>query len=61
MAVDLNEVAEKMKKQQNIGVTRDGRLVEKDPRNDGTSRSNANEGSVVKVYTCLTLPSLFSF
>ena len=48
MAVDLNEVAEKMKKQQNIGVTRDGRLVEKDPRNDGTSRSNANEGTTLE-------------
>ena len=36
MAVDLNKVAEKLKQQRNIGVTKDGRLIERDPQNDGS-------------------------
>ena len=48
MAVDLNEVAEKMRNQKNLGVTRDGRVVERDPRNDGTSRNNPNEGTTLE-------------
>lgn len=35
MPVDLNELQKKLKKQRNVGVTRDGRLTPADPRNDG--------------------------
>lgn len=35
MAIDLNQIAEKLKKQKNIGVTRDGRLINKDPKTEG--------------------------
>ena len=37
IAVDLNELAKKLKKQKSVGVARDGRLVSENPRNDGTS------------------------
>lgn len=36
MAVDLNKLAEKLKQQRNVGVTRDGRLSDRDPRDDGS-------------------------
>ncbi len=36
MAVDLNSVAKKLKSQRSVGVTKDGQLTDKDPRNDGT-------------------------
>ena len=42
MSVDLNAVAEKLKKQRNLGVDRDGRLTDRDPMNDG-SRFVADE------------------
>ncbi len=47
MAVDLNKVAEKLRNQRNVGVQKDGRLVERDPRNDGT-RSNANNSTTLE-------------
>jgi len=40
VSIDLNEVAEKLKKQKALGVTRDGRLVDQNPRNDGTLTDN---------------------
>jgi hypothetical protein len=40
MAVDLNALAAKLKQQKNIGVSRDGRLVERDPNNDGARNSS---------------------
>jgi len=40
MAVDLNALAAKLKQQRNIGVARDGRLVDRDPRNDGTPNNS---------------------
>jgi hypothetical protein len=42
MAVDLAKLAEKLKQQRNVGVSRDGRLTERDPNNDGTQRSLTN-------------------
>ena len=54
MAVDLNKLAEKLKQQRNVGVTRDGRLIEKDPQNDGT-RSNPSNATTLepkRFYTC---------
>ena len=46
MAVDLNKLAEKLKQQRNVGVTRDGRLMEKDPQNDG-SQGSSQEGTTL--------------
>ncbi len=40
MPVDLNELQRKLKKQRNIGVTRDGKLTPSDPRNDGTEKGS---------------------
>ena len=34
--VDLNQLAERLKQQKPVGVSRDGRLIQTDPRNDGT-------------------------
>ena len=48
MAVDLNKAAEKLRRQHNVGVTRDGRIVERDPRNDGSSQSDANRGTTLE-------------
>ena len=42
MAVDLNKLAEKLRRQNNIGVTRDGRLIERDPKNDGTKNAQSS-------------------
>lgn len=39
MAVDLNKVAEKLRRQKSLGVTRDGSLREQDPNNDGSRQS----------------------
>jgi len=39
MAVDLNKLAEKLRQQNNVGVTRDGRLIDRDPDNDGTKNA----------------------
>lgn len=36
MGVDLNKMAENMKKRKKIGVTREGQLVD-DPKNDGAN------------------------
>ena len=36
MSIDLNKMAEKLKKQREIGVSRDGKLTDKNPSNDGT-------------------------
>ena len=37
MAIDLNKMAEKLKKQREVGVGRDGKLTDKNPSNDGTN------------------------
>lgn len=42
MAVDLNKLAQKLKEQRKIGVTKDGKLTTKDPRNDGNHPPTAN-------------------
>ena len=39
MAIDLNKLAEKLKQQRNVGVARDGRLIDRDPDNDGSRNS----------------------
>ena len=39
--VDLNQLAERLKQQKPIGVTRDGALTPTNPRNDG-SRPNTS-------------------
>ena len=41
MTVDLNKLGDKLRKQRNVGVTRDGGLTNVDPGNDG-SRENTN-------------------
>lgn len=41
MPVDLNAVRDKLKRQKPIGLSRDGKLTDKDPGNDGTS-ANSN-------------------
>lgn len=38
MAVDLNELAEKLKKQKNVGVNKDGQLTTNDPKNKGLEK-----------------------
>lgn len=40
--VDLNKIAEKLKKQKTMGVTREGKLTESNPYNKG---EKAAEGS----------------
>lgn len=35
MAVDLNKLAEKLKQQRTVYVTRDGRLMDQEPKNNG--------------------------
>ena len=40
MAVDLNAVAQKLKEQRQLGVSKDGRLIEQDPNNDGSNSYN---------------------
>ena len=47
MAVDLNQLAEKLKRQKNVGVNRNGQLTQVNPRNDG-SQSNANGDSTLE-------------
>jgi hypothetical protein len=47
MAVDLNKLAEKLKQQRNVGVTRDGRLMDKDPRNDGDRTGSSPTGTTL--------------
>ena len=47
MAVDLNKAAEKLKSQENLGATKDGQILDKDPRNDGT-RANSNGNTSFK-------------
>ncbi|MBW1668189.1 MAG: hypothetical protein JRI79_13560 [Deltaproteobacteria bacterium] len=47
MAVDLNKLAEKLKQQRNIGVARDGRLLDRDPRNDGNSNDPPSTGTTL--------------
>lgn len=42
MAVDLNKLAQKLKQQRNVGVSRDGRLIERDPQNDGSQSNPSN-------------------
>ncbi len=42
MAVDLNKVAQKLREQRGLGVTRDGRLTDNNPDNDGTRREINN-------------------
>ncbi len=39
MAVDLNKLSQKMQQQRNVGIDRDGRPTDKDPRNDGSKDS----------------------
>ncbi len=34
--VDLNKLAERLKQQKPVGVSKDGSLVQTNPRNDGT-------------------------
>ena len=36
MSVDLNKMAEKLRRQREVGVSRDGKLIDKNPSNDGT-------------------------
>ena len=48
MPVDLNKLAEKLKQQRSVGVTRDGRLMDKDPRNDGNRNGPFNTGTTLK-------------
>ena len=36
MSVDLNKLAEKLKKQREMGVAQDGRLTPTNPKNDGS-------------------------
>jgi len=36
MSIDLNKMAEKLKKQREVGVSRDGKLTDKNPSNEGT-------------------------
>lgn len=43
MPVDLNKIAEKLKKQRGIGVTRDGRLTDNNPENDGSGNTQDSE------------------
>jgi hypothetical protein len=47
MAIDLNKLAEKLKQQRNVGVTRDGRLTDQDPRNDGNRNESSNTGTTL--------------
>jgi len=47
MAIDLNKLAEKLKEQRNVGVTRDGRLIDRDPRNDGSQRPPPSSGTTL--------------
>ena len=47
MAIDLNKLAEKLKQQRNVGVIRDGRLMDRDPRNDGSQRLLPNSGTTL--------------
>ena len=42
MAVDLNKLAERLRQQRNIGVARDGRLLDRDPRNNGSQSQPSN-------------------
>ena len=43
MEVDLNRVAEKLKKQKPMGVSRDGTLKEDNPHNDGSRESKKGD------------------
>ena len=44
MALDLNRIAEKLKRQRDLGVNRDGTLQESNPVNDGTKEDNNSKG-----------------
>lgn len=43
MSIDLNKVAEKLKSQRAVGVTKEGQLTDKNPGNDGTSPSSSGQ------------------
>lgn len=49
MALDFNKVANKLKKRKNLGVTKDGKLNERDPFNNGNSNiENSQEATTLK-------------
>ena len=39
MSIDLNKVAQKLKNQNSLGVSKTGQLQESDPKNDGTKEN----------------------
>lgn len=43
MSVDLNKLAEKLKDQRNVRVTRDGRLVDSDKDNSQINSQNTTQ------------------
>jgi len=47
MSIDLNKVAEKMKQQKPVGVTKAGQLTEKDPNNDGTRAGSEGQTTLI--------------
>ncbi len=47
MPVDLNKAMKKLKKQNPMGVSREGTLREKDPRNDGSRNDTQGETTLL--------------
>ena len=47
MSVDLNKAAERLKKQQPVGVNRSGQISDRNPVNDG-SRANTNGNTTLQ-------------
>ncbi len=41
MPVDLNQIAQRLKQQQPVGVKKDGRIEPEDPHNDGTRETQS--------------------
>ena len=62
MAVDLNKVAERIRQKQNVSATRDGRIVERDPRDNGSSGGGNTNASpftrTVAVIVCVCLVTI---
>jgi len=42
-SVDLNRIADKLKREKSIGVGQDGKLIEDNPNNNGTNENKKGE------------------